>query len=119
MVTARNHAFVCNSETFTWIFSSSTEIVLRDVRSRIRAKFYQAPSWFTSGAILAMGKVRKETGTGDDKERQQQEEWEHVVVLTIFAFLRRARAWRYKTRWTGVSLEAENGVKEELINLIN
>lgn len=67
----------------------------------VLAKFYHAPSWFQSGGVFAIGEDRKGRGTvtGNDQHRQQQQqhdlEWEHVVVVTHFAFLRREREWRY------------------------
>ena len=82
-------------------------MILRDANARVLAKFYHAPSWFQSGGVLAIGGdgKRRAMVMGDDQPGQQQQqqqqqqqrdpEWEHVVVVTLFAFLRREREWRY------------------------
>lgn len=94
--TCRNHSFVHNSETFTWVFSTGMEIVLLDSRSRIRAKFHHASSWFQSGGVLEIGDDRS-GGNAHEERQQQQQELEQVVVVTLLACLRREREWRYTT----------------------
>ena len=97
--TGCNYAFNRNGETFAWVFASGTEIILRDANARVLAKFFHTPSWFQSGGVLAIGEHGKgrEKGIEDDQQRQQPQlqDWEHVVVVTLFAFLRREREWRY------------------------
>lgn len=105
LLTGCNHSFVHNNETFTWAFASGTEMILRDTQSRILAKFYHAPSWFQSGGVLAIGEEEARQGkvTEQDYEhkqqhqqqQQQQPQWEQTVVVTLLAFLRREREWRY------------------------
>lgn len=95
LLTGCNHAFVRNSETFEWVFVSGTEIALRDKHSRTLVKFYHAPSWFQSGGVLAIGEDWQGKGTENHEQKQQQREWEQVVVVTLFAFLRKEREWRY------------------------
>ena len=99
LIASRNHAFCFHSAMYEWVFASGMEIILRDSQANTLAKFLYAPSWFQSGGILAMGN-QMATGThvidtGEYDRMQQEKEWEHVVVVTLLALLRREREWRY------------------------
>lgn len=119
--TGCNYAFDRNGKTFAWVFSSGTEMILRDTNSRILAKFYHSPSWFQSGGVLAIGEDGKGkdpgAGTEADQQRQKQQqqlvEWEHVVVVTLFAFLRREREWRYAMAGLVIPVKRGAWVKKE------
>jgi hypothetical protein len=92
---ARTHIFVHKSTTYTWAFPSGMEIDLRDEdvergTSRVLAKFHYVPSWFESSGVLLLGERTKGGG-----QPESEWEWEHVVVVTLLACLRREREWRY------------------------